>query len=369
MNLSKACFLSLFFLFLFSISDIFAYSSNGQQQIAAKEWNIMIYMAADNNLDSFASKDMQEIVKAGGSSPTMDVTVMYDGEKNGDSKYIHYNTKGKIDFTKVLGEIDSGDIKEVDKFVKWSSTAYPAKNYFLVLWNHGSGWNLENGIDPVRAIHIEGVAYDDNGTNVTTQELGEFVAKSAVKIDILGYDACLMQMIEVLYQVKDSVKYVVASEELEPGEGWPYEKFLIRNNFTPEELLSNLVDAYGTYGSTLSAINVDKFNKFLPFFKRWVTTLTKDKLASIKKDAVIFSSSGGIDLGNLIEAYISNTIDTANNGKELYDSYKSMFINVKNDSEYQKATGLAIYLPDSFDSDYLDLNFAKDFPAWVNLIR
>ncbi|MBF0361333.1 MAG: hypothetical protein HQK49_09990 [Oligoflexia bacterium] len=362
MKLMNYFYFSQFFVVLFSMSVGFAaLTDNGQRPV--KEWNIMIYLAADNNLDSYAAKDMQEMVKAGGSSATMDLTLMYDGLKNKDSKYIHYDTKGKIDFTKSLGEIDSGDINEVNKFVKWSSTAYPAKKYFLVLWNHGSGWDF------VGPIHINGIAYDDHGTNVTTQELGDFMANSPVKFDILGYDACLMQMIEVLYQVKDNVKYVVASEELETADGWPYDKMLLRNNFTAEELLTALVDGYGVYGDTLSAINVEKFQKFVPLFKKWVGVLNKDKLNSIKSNAVNFSSANSVDLGNLIEAYINTTLDTTNNGKELYDAYNAMFVDVKNGSGYERATGLAIYLPSSFDTNYLNLNFAKQFPEWVNLIK
>ena len=36
-------------------------------------------------------------------------------------------------------------------------------------------------------------------------------------------DACLMANLEVAYQVRKSVSYLVASEELVPGESWPYD--------------------------------------------------------------------------------------------------------------------------------------------------
>ena len=42
------------------------------------------------------------------------------------------------------------------------------------------------------------------------------------KVDILAFDACLMQMLEVSYAVKDHVDIMLASEDIEPGEGWAY---------------------------------------------------------------------------------------------------------------------------------------------------
>ena len=51
-------------------------------------------------------------------------------------------------------------------------------------------------------------------------------------LDLLGMDACLMSCLEVAYQCDDDVRAVVSSEELEPGDGWPYDKILadLRSN-------------------------------------------------------------------------------------------------------------------------------------------
>ena len=53
-------------------------------------------------------------------------------------------------------------------------------------------------------------------------------------VDLLGMDACLMSCLEVAYQAEKDVRAVVSSEELEPGDGWPYEKILadLRSNPT-----------------------------------------------------------------------------------------------------------------------------------------
>jgi hypothetical protein len=42
------------------------------------------------------------------------------------------------------------------------------------------------------------------------------------ELKLVGFDACLMGMLETAYELKDVTPVVVASEELEPGHGWNY---------------------------------------------------------------------------------------------------------------------------------------------------
>jgi hypothetical protein len=43
-----------------------------------------------------------------------------------------------------------------------------------------------------------------------------------LKIDILGFDACLMSMYEIGAVLAPYANYLLASELLEPGTGWDY---------------------------------------------------------------------------------------------------------------------------------------------------
>ena len=81
------------------------------------------------------------------------------------------------------------------------------------------------------------IASDDGtGHSLDTLELGEVLAKAHKELgrplDLLGMDACLMSCLEVAYQSEKDVRAVVSSEELEPGDGWPYDKILadLRSN-------------------------------------------------------------------------------------------------------------------------------------------
>jgi len=69
-------------------------------------------------------------------------------------------------------------------------------------------------------------------------------------VDIVGFDVCLLGQIETGWQLSENVDYVIASEELEPGDGWEYTAFDIvcdNPNTTPTELIDEIVNLYFSY--------------------------------------------------------------------------------------------------------------------------
>ena len=47
-------------------------------------------------------------------------------------------------------------------------------------------------------------------------------SSTSYKLDIIGFDACLMSMYEVGTSMSSYGRYLLASELLEPGAGWDY---------------------------------------------------------------------------------------------------------------------------------------------------
>ena len=161
-----------------------------------------------------------------------------------------------------------GDPQTIVDFVTWSVTNYPAEHYALILWDHGGGidgvcWDEDNGDDNINIFELR------NALNTIYTDLG-------IKLDILGFDACLMGMIEIAYQVRDYVDYVVFSEEVIYEYGWPYSEILedLVNNpdMSPAEFAKVIVDRYVesynngsngiSYDATMSAINISALTKF-----------------------------------------------------------------------------------------------------------
>jgi len=116
-----------------------------------------------------------------------------------------------------LGQIDMSDGKTLEDFLVWGMKKYPAKHYIVLFSDHGAGFLG---------------AEEDRGSLMSMPAIRETLEKVAEKTgkkpDIIAFDACLMAQAEVAYELKDSAKYLIASEETIGGDGYPYSEILPR---------------------------------------------------------------------------------------------------------------------------------------------
>ncbi|MBQ3302710.1 MAG: hypothetical protein IJH04_11330, partial [Eggerthellaceae bacterium] len=102
-------------------------------------------------------------------------------------------------------------------FLQWGTTTYPADHYMVIVWDHGGG-------------SITGVCQDDlypydssgQADSLTLPEMRDAMQKAGVTFDVVGCDTCLMATVETAQILSPYAKYMVASEESEPGSGWDY---------------------------------------------------------------------------------------------------------------------------------------------------
>jgi hypothetical protein len=247
------------------------------------KWTWLVYMAGDNNLEGAGFDDLKEMEKAG-STNDVNIIVQFDTEQNKTTRYMV--EKGNLKAVQEMPGVNCGDPAILTEFIKWGMKNYPAQHYLLDVWNHGGGWedlppdynydairsaspketvkikrfkkalflttiNTIHQLPPVaRAIALDVHSHD----YLDNQELRNGVSKALPKnrkLDILGYDACLMNMLEIAYEMKDTAAYMVGSEETEPGAGWPYDTILKnlveKPAATSKDLAKSIVLAYGQY--------------------------------------------------------------------------------------------------------------------------
>jgi hypothetical protein len=253
------------------------------------KWTVMAYLAGDNNLSDAGEKDIAEM-RSVGSTPDVNVLVEFDriGDTHETQRY-HIQPGGQDELVESLGETDCGDPQVLLDFIGWAVRRFPAERYALILWNHGSGWEpsemeriarsvgandffgreaSERASTPLRKLLFRptletilglpsplerAICSDDgSGHSLDTIELGDVLRQTAEilghPLDLLGMDACLMSNLEVAYQARDLVRYIVASEESEPNDGWPYDVVLGGLVEAPErataDLAAGIVAAY-----------------------------------------------------------------------------------------------------------------------------
>jgi hypothetical protein len=108
----------------------------------------------------------------------------------------------------------------------------------------------------------------DTGSIIYNVDLHESLANAfAGELRLVGFDACLMAMLETVYELKDVSPLVVGSEELEPGPGWNYTKWAKAITASPasnESALAAMIvgsyrDKYNdSDNTTLSTVRTDK---------------------------------------------------------------------------------------------------------------
>ena len=188
-----------------------------------KDWTILIYMAADNSLNENALLDIQEMVSAE-FSDELNVIVQIDHRNQnpiqdytGAERFkITSGSKKKIS---EIGEIDSGSPESLSDFFDWGLTHYKADHYGAFIWSHGNGWyDSYNKFCP-----------DNNSASsisIAEHELQQAFANVNHKFDILVFDACNMQCMEVATEIYSYTNFIIGSEEAIKSSGFPYHDIL-----------------------------------------------------------------------------------------------------------------------------------------------
>ena len=244
----------------------------GAADKAMASWTFMVYLDGDNNLESCAVDDFLEMASVG-SNTQVNILVQFDRGTLSDSdggasdygnwastKRFHVaqgETPTAANQISDLGEANMGSAAVLQSFMEWGMNDYPASKYALVLWDHGGGWVYGVCQD-------ETDSYDSLLMPEVRQAISNAESSTGKHVNMVGFDACLMGMMEVAYDLRTYTDTVVFSEETEPGQGWAYDKVLSSLAANPtmisQQLGAVIVDAYSDYyGSsgkeTLSAID------------------------------------------------------------------------------------------------------------------
>ena len=264
------------------------------------EWTVIVYADADDEIlegDVWFDVNEMELV---GSTPQMNIVVQLDraeGGFNGDGdwtdtrRYLIARDEDVSTITspvvEYVGEADMGDPRTLVDFVTWSIQKYPAKKYILIMSDHGAGW-------------AEGFSDLSSNNRLSLPEITNSIAQvqqsmGGQKFEIIGFDACLMGMMEVYGSLYPYSNYMIASEEVVPAMGWSYTAWLQRLAQNPtvsgREVSQYIVSTYIVEDvaltltrssseiaeieadTTLSAIDSARVPELISAFNQFISTL------------------------------------------------------------------------------------------------
>jgi len=207
-----------------------------------KEWTILHYAGADNNLGQYWLDNLNEM-EAVGSRENLNIVSQLDLKDIGCKRYLIKKDDDIQNFTSPavedLGRVNMADPEVLTEFIKYGMKKYPAKHYMLIIACHGGAW--------------KGLQLEDSfaGGDMSVPSIRRSIENAEMAtnrhLDLLAFDACLMGSAEAAYELRNVADYMVASEQVEAFKSWPYTPILKKafeetDKITPDKLGTIVVD-------------------------------------------------------------------------------------------------------------------------------
>ncbi len=270
---------------------------------AAETWAVYWYLCGSNleTEDGAASADLAELLKAR-LPDNIKVVIQTGGagqwHRPGISskhigRYVYH--KGKLEQVAKLPQASMGDEKTLTSFLAFCKENYSADHQVFIFWDHGGG-------------SIGGVANDENFNfaALTLKEINNSFKKvytaSAERppFEIIGFDACLMATLDTASAISGFARYMVASQEVEPANGWHYTAWpnaLGANTALSPEALGRIIcdtylegckEAQTAGNATLSLIDLAK----IPFVNLAYNALGLEAVSLAMDDDSFYAAYG-----------------------------------------------------------------------------
>jgi hypothetical protein len=215
------------------------------------DWLTMIFMGADNDLHQFGETLLEEVQRVG-STDRVAVVVERDPTKQRLPTERGLVMPGR--WMKESIGVTNGGAEAVLDFVHTTGRDYPADKKMLMLWDHGNGWQNSQVFQKVVKLPAD------------LETLALIDAVGGNDVDVLCFDACLMAMIEIAYQLRRRVRYLVASENVIPADkGWPHEAILssltARPDMSAADAARMIVSTFsGSYNTSDEPVTLSAFD-------------------------------------------------------------------------------------------------------------
>jgi hypothetical protein len=287
-----------------------------QSQVEAAQptakWTYMVYMAGDGNLEHWLVQDIGKEFGKVGSNNDVNIVLLSDrgpgyATQDGDwtDTRIFYIRKGDTAASTPVanwGERNTGDPQTLVDFVSYARQNYPAQHYSLILWGHSWAWR------PEQTMWDESTPYDPavdiwapNGAaagSLDPHEIAGILDSRALdSLDIIAYDACEAQAIEVETVWKGHAQYMVASQDDVWWEGFRNDLILtsLKNNpdMSPRELA--ILMARNLTDRTISVVDLAGVDTLLTAVDEWSAALSAGLASHRAEIDVAYSNTLGID--------------------------------------------------------------------------
>ncbi|MFA7116905.1 MAG: clostripain-related cysteine peptidase [Bacteroidales bacterium] len=356
---------------------IFTSCESSDNEESSINQTVLIYMTDNNNLFSEAVANMNSLLSSyvpddlqnGGG----DILLVYtraleksEGSIAKDQKpqllRIFKDSDSNIKY-EVLKEypasVNSATKEQLKSVLDYANNLYSGEENGLILWDHGTGWSPVTN-SSMKAPQAYGF---ENNKSIDVQDLPSILGE---KYSYIVFDCCFMGGVEVEYELKNNVDFIVASQTTIGGEGFPYTKVIADLLSGDRADLKLLAEDYYNYYSTEApckeaSISLCKTSGFDDLSTAAAKIFDKDRenISNIDFSSVqSFSHSPDnlyYDLYDFMKSISTNSnelaiLKTAIDNLVVYTNHTSLCngININTDC------GLSTFIPEENASLYFD---------------
>lgn len=358
-------------------------------------WTVLHYSMADTNLEPFMVSDVNELGEVGTTGALQVREFMDRSAEYGDDELLDQGSwvgarvldinPGSAELVDDLGDVNSADPEVLASFVAQGIADHPAGHYALIISDHGASWP---GVGP------------DEGSDDDVLDLAQIVEGVSAgleeagvdKLDLLGFDACLMGSYEVASAVAPLADRLVASQELEPGHGWDYRALQVLADdeaATADELGAAIIDGFeaqavesGTDDSiTLAMIDLTRMaavDEALGDFSGALAERAATVAPAVGRageSALGFARSPNPeedsqmkDLGMLAATIGVEALDVSDQADTLVRAINDAVVDSVTGQATQGATGLSIYFPPTQELSNGAYGDVSSAASWVDFL-
>ena len=355
---------------------------------------IMLYLCGTDleSRSKCATTDLQEMLAAD-LSDNINILVYTGGCKGWQNNVISSkkNQIYKISdnqlecLEKDMGSKPMTDPDNLSTFIRYCEEEYPANRYELIMWDHGGG-------------SLSGYGYDEKSGSDDSMDLSEIksaLEDGGVTFDFVGFDACLMATAETALMLDPFADYLIASEEIEPGVGWFYTKWLNEVSKDPGmdtvSIGKLIVDTYTAacekdapgQDTTLSVIDLAEFSQTVPDKLQKFAAKTRDQIDNEEEYKTVTNARGAtrefaescvIDQIDL--CHFTNRLGTSE-GEELREAILNTVKYNKVSRYMENSYGVSIYFPyrgseertEAMSGIYSEIGMGDDYGKCITSYR
>ncbi|MEN6386452.1 MAG: clostripain-related cysteine peptidase [Phycisphaerales bacterium] len=348
------------------------------------QWTVLLYIAGNNDLEETLAEQFK-VLQNIRIPPNINVAAQFgrkvqenNAAQRDSRRYISKN--GWLALSDSLGCANMGKATSFIEFLLWGYSQFTANRLMLVMCGHSAGFAgimMDCGREIIDLISIREFV----------QALSSFYTQTQKSIDIMVFDTCYMNLVEIWYELAlagHCVKYLIVPQENPPMQGLPWHaliNLLISNEaskYSVKTSVKNIVQSINLkfpLDTALFAISLapEIFIVLKALINNLAILILDNKLLK-KLPGLSAKPSALISLQDLIKQADANLVK-ANACCKGIENVLSEFVFYPGLNEFiqNRKMGPSIYLPNHFTQymrfqPYYDtLSFASN-NSWIDLL-